>query len=267
MIGKKASRENLFESILYPSKAIADQFVTWVIETNKGLVLQGLIVEETADALILRDAEGRDTRVAKNDVDSRTKGPKSLMPEDVAVHFSEEELIDVVEYLLTLRTASLTVAGWHVIGPFDNRGGMEGLDIVYPPEKAFDLKGSYPGKVGKVSWRTIRPAANGYVDLQAFHGPYAADSVSYLAQEIESPDDQEATVLLGSDDGAKVWVNGVLVHTSRQTRAAVPEQDTFKVQLRKGVNRVLLKINNGDGPHGFYFTLLTEQEVKVNGRK
>ena len=32
MIGKKASRENLFESILLPSKAIADQYVQWQIE-------------------------------------------------------------------------------------------------------------------------------------------------------------------------------------------------------------------------------------------
>src|SRR5262249_53554841 len=30
-IGTKASRENLFESILFPSKAIADQYLTWVV--------------------------------------------------------------------------------------------------------------------------------------------------------------------------------------------------------------------------------------------
>ncbi len=35
VIGKKGSRENLFESILLPSKAIADQYLTWVIETNQ----------------------------------------------------------------------------------------------------------------------------------------------------------------------------------------------------------------------------------------
>ena len=46
MIGKKASRENLIESILYPSKAVADQFVTWVVTTNKGVVMQGLLVED-----------------------------------------------------------------------------------------------------------------------------------------------------------------------------------------------------------------------------
>ena len=51
MIGKKASRENLIESILYPSKAVADQFINWQIETKKGLSLGGLIVEETPAAV------------------------------------------------------------------------------------------------------------------------------------------------------------------------------------------------------------------------
>ena len=44
-IGTKASRENLFESLLYPSKAIADQFVNWQVTTKKGVTLGGLIVD------------------------------------------------------------------------------------------------------------------------------------------------------------------------------------------------------------------------------
>jgi hypothetical protein len=187
------------------------------------------------------------------------------MPEDLAVHFSEEELIDLVEYLLTLKTPALTLESWHIAGPFD--GGAEGLDRVFGPEKALDLTASYPGKHGKVSWRTVRPGAGGYVDLQAFFAPNSSDIVSYLTQEVESPADQDATVLLGSDDGAKLWVNGTLVHTTRATRAAAPEQDTVKVKLRKGTNRILVKIHNGNGPHGLYFTLVSEQEVKPAGKK
>jgi putative heme-binding domain-containing protein len=266
MIGKKASRENLIESILYPSKAIADQYLTWQIDTLRGQTLSGLIVEESADAVVLRDAEGRDTRIAKKNIEKRTKGTKSLMPEDLVVHLSEDELIDLVEYLATLRTAALAVDRWDIIGPFDNGNRMEGLDRVFPPEKVIDLKASYPGKFGKVTWRTVKPGAGGYVDLAAFFAPDSRNIVSYLTREIVSPVDQDATVLLGSDDGAKLWIDGKLVHMSRVTRAAAPEQDTVKVRLKKGMNRILLKINNGDGPHGFYLTVLTEQELKVVGK-
>jgi putative heme-binding domain-containing protein len=266
LVARKASRENLLESILLPSKAIADQFLTWQIETKRGVQLSGLIVEETADHVVLRDAEGRDTRVSKKDIAERTKSLKSLMPEDLVAHMSEDELVDMVEYLLTLKTPALAVDWYYIAGPFDNGAGMEGLDRVFPPEKAIDLKASYAGKSGKVSWRTVKPGAGGYVDLRAFFAPQSANIVSYLTRDFESPVDQEATVLLGSDDGAKLWINGRLAHTSRLTRAAAPEQDTVKVKLKKGTNRIVLKINNGDGPHGFFFTVLAEQELKL-GRK
>ena len=81
MIGKKASRENLIESILYPSKAIADQYLNWNIETKKGVTITGLLVEETPDHIVLRDANGKDTRIDTKDIESRTKNPNSLMPE------------------------------------------------------------------------------------------------------------------------------------------------------------------------------------------
>jgi putative membrane-bound dehydrogenase-like protein len=102
-IGKKASRDNLFESILLPNKAIADQYVVWVIETKKGTSQSGLLVEETADSLTLRDGNGKDMKIAKADVETRSKSPKSLMPEDLLVYMTEQDLVDMVEYLLTLK--------------------------------------------------------------------------------------------------------------------------------------------------------------------
>jgi putative membrane-bound dehydrogenase-like protein len=262
MIGKKASKENLFESILYPSKAVPDQYVTWQIETAKGLQQVGLLVEETAEGLTLRDANGKDTLIAKKDVASRTKSLKSLMPEDLVAYMTADDLVDLVACLYELRTPALTVDAWHISGRFDNGVGDAGLDEVFGPEKSVDLKATYRGKAGEVRWRTVRPDARGYVDLAAFFAPDSDETVSYLYQEIESPQDQEATLLLGTDDGCKLWVNGELVHTSRIHRPAAPAQDTVHLQLRRGVNRVLLKINNGNGAYGFYFTLLAEQELK-----
>ncbi len=102
-IGEKASRENLLESILYPSKAIADQFVTWIIETKQGLTLTGLIIEETPQYVLLRDANGKDTKIDRKDIDDRKKSPKSLMPEDLIGFLTEEDLLDLVEYLFSLK--------------------------------------------------------------------------------------------------------------------------------------------------------------------
>src|SRR5262249_47759744 len=128
MIGKKASRENLFESILYPSKAIADQYLTWNVETASGTSLSGLIVEEKPDYLVLRDANARDHKIAKKDIDSRTKSLVSIMPDNLLVYMTEDDLVDMVDYLFTLRTPSLTFDYWHIAGPFDNGEHDAGMD-------------------------------------------------------------------------------------------------------------------------------------------
>ena len=69
--------------------------------------------------------------------------------------------------------------------------------------------------------------------------------------------------LLGTDDGCKLFVNGKAVFGHARHESAAPERDQVRVRLKKGRNAVLLKINNGDGPHGFYFTVQAEQELKL----
>ena len=40
-------------------------------------------------------------------------------------------------------------------------------------------------------------------------------------------------------------------------------QDKVAIKLKKGNNTVLLKVANGVNPHGFYFTVLSKDEVKT----
>jgi putative heme-binding domain-containing protein len=261
-IGKKANRENLFESILYPSKVIADQYLNWIVDTKQGLTLAGLIVEETPQHILMRDSNGKDTKLEKKDIESRIKSPVSLMPDNLLVHMTEDDLIDVVEYLFSLKTPNLSMDYWLIIGPFDNGATDAGLDQVFPPEKEIDLKASYHGKAGKVGWKIVKPDGKGYVDLQAHYAGHSDEIVSYLYREIESAADQEALILTGTDDAAKLWVNGTQVSANRKRVLALPEADTVKVKLKKGKNAILLKINNSNGTHGFYFTMTAEQELK-----
>ncbi len=54
--GKEATDVYLVESILLPSKVIKKGFETVVITTKAGKTLTGLLAEERADAVVLRDA-------------------------------------------------------------------------------------------------------------------------------------------------------------------------------------------------------------------
>jgi putative membrane-bound dehydrogenase-like protein len=284
MIGKKASRENLFESLLYPDKAIADQFVQHIILDRQGVTITGVLIEETPEYVLLRDGLAKDHKIPKEDIENRGVSKKSIMPSDLVAHLSEAELVDIVAYLETLKTPALSVDVWQILGPFDNGPGDEGLlkslapesDLVRvardrslarnpadsgPPNATLPV-GPFEGKQGKVSWKTVRPNAEGYVDLAAFFSPNNRQIVSYLYKEIESPSDQEATILFGTDDGCRLWVNGQEVARHTRHEAAQPERDSVPIRLHKGRNTILLKINNGDGPHGFFFTILSDQELR-----
>ena len=264
MIGKKASRENLYESILIPSKAIADQYIQHQVTTNAEVTVTGLLVADSPQAITLRDANGKDTTIPKKDIEGPVRKLKvSIMPEDIVAALTEDELVDLVAYLMTLQTASLTPESFKVVGPFSAASMEAALDAEFGPEKMrFDQNMKFPAKVGELSWKTIRPDAKGYFDLAAMHGDAATNSTSYMYTEIESPVDQETELLLGADDGSRLWINGKPVFVSRDSFAARPEQYKVPVKLNKGVNTVLLKIANGNNPHGFYFTLTSKEETK-----
>jgi len=266
MIGKKASKENLFESVLLPSKAIADQYVQWKVDTVDAKSVIGLLVAESDSGLTIRDANGKDHTFATKDLDGpKQKSLVSIMPDNLVAALTEDEVIDMVEYMLTLKTASLTPESWHILGPFANDGADLALDTDLGVEstKAIDLSAAMKGKDGPIKWGTVKVNGTGYVDLMAHHGGKSPMSASYLYQVVDSPVDQDATLLFGNDDGAKVWVNGAKVFENREHLAASPERHKVPVKLKKGANTILIKIVNGGDPHGMYFALTSDQELNV----
>ncbi|MGZ7066111.1 MAG: glycoside hydrolase family 172 protein, partial [Candidatus Aminicenantales bacterium] len=143
---------------------------------------------------------------------------------------------------------------WNLIGPFQ-AADMNDLQTVYPPEKETDFAKKYKGKnEAEVGWRTVQADATGYVRLDSLVQPNEQALVYGLAYVL-SPDDRRATVLLGSDDGIRVWVNDEIVHTNPSYRGAEPDQDRFSVNLKKGWNKVQVKVLQGAGGWGYYFRL------------
>ncbi len=105
----------------------------------------------------------------------------------------------------------------------------------------------------------VAPGAQGFVDMKAAF-PVSDQMVGYAYGVLESDKDQTLTVQFGSDDGAIVWVNGKQVHRIWTAgRSALPANEQFPIQLRKGANDVLVKVDNGSGDWSFYFAALTEQ--------
>ena len=69
----------------------------------------------------------------------------------------------------------------------------------------------------------------------------------YLKAQVTAPEEIEAVLLLGSDDGVKAWLNGAVVHSNNLDRGLAVDQDMAPIRLKKGVNDLLLKVSQGGG--------------------
>ena len=102
-IGGKLSRQAFFESILYPSAGIAHSYESYVAVLNSGNVVTGIKVSETNDSVTLKTADALVRTFPKSDIDDLKKQAISLMPADLQKTMTTQDLVDVVEYLTTLK--------------------------------------------------------------------------------------------------------------------------------------------------------------------
>jgi putative heme-binding domain-containing protein len=101
-IGAKLSKEGLYTAILFPDQGISFGYEAWRIKLKDGSTAFGRIVSETEDKIDMQYMQQQQT-VQKPEIESRTKLENSLMPSNLQSSMTEEELVDLVEYLGGLR--------------------------------------------------------------------------------------------------------------------------------------------------------------------
>lgn len=94
-----------------------------------------------------------------------------------------------------------------------------------------------------------------YVDFFKFYTENQR-VVAYAACLLVAETDQTILLGFGSNDGAKLWLNGEPVWENHLPRGAEPDADWVRVHVHKGENRLLLKIDQGFGNWGFYLRIL-----------
>ncbi len=102
-IGSKLSREAMYVSILDPSAAVSHNFETYSILTLDGLAITGLLITQTYEAVTLRNSEGIDKTIDQEDIEIFKKQKTSLMPQDLQKLLTVDQLVNLVEYTLTLK--------------------------------------------------------------------------------------------------------------------------------------------------------------------
>jgi putative membrane-bound dehydrogenase-like protein len=94
-------REKLLQSILEPSREIGPSYVPWLIETTDGRTLIGLYIgEEIKGEHRYADPTGKVFLLHPNQIERREAAKQSIMPADLAKTLTDDELRDLIAFLL-----------------------------------------------------------------------------------------------------------------------------------------------------------------------
>ncbi|MEX2187435.1 MAG: PVC-type heme-binding CxxCH protein [Pirellulales bacterium] len=110
-IGDKLSLAAVYESILFPSAGIAHSYETYTLRLEDGSVVTGLLVSKTPEEIVIKGEDALNRTFKADEVDEMKKQPISIMPADLQKLMTVDELVDVAEYLTTLRKAKGAVGG------------------------------------------------------------------------------------------------------------------------------------------------------------
>jgi len=102
-IGKRYKAEELIESVLKPNAKLAQGYETYLFTTVKGLTISGFIVTESADAILIREANGVQRELRRSEIESRDQQKISAMPEGLAANLTPMQLADLLAYLQSVK--------------------------------------------------------------------------------------------------------------------------------------------------------------------
>ena len=101
-IGASAPADYLLDSLLNPSAKIKEGYRMSIVTLKNQNVISGAITRETRNALVIRSAFGKETRIPKMEIASRRISPVSMMPGGLVAGLREDELVDLLAYLSSL---------------------------------------------------------------------------------------------------------------------------------------------------------------------
>ena len=125
----------------------------------------------------------------------------------------------------------------------------------------------YEGKSVRISgkkyvWKYLE-SDDKIVDLDKHYNgaDYAA---AYACADIKMANSGKVLLGIGSDDGVKIWLNGELVHQNWVGRAANPDDDLVALNMKKGSNRLIIKVQDMQLGWGFCCRPLGKKQIADN---
>ncbi len=147
--------------------------------------------------------------------------------------------------------ASPFVKHYMLLGPFP-KTDVETIDKTLTPGSRLDLKATYTDMHGRaIEWRAAPTVGDGFLNLGTNLG-FESSAVGYALVYVYAAEATDSVLLLGSDDGATVWLNGSDIYRIDANRPPIPDEDTVPCRLNAGWNEVLCKVSQEGWGWGLY---------------
>jgi hypothetical protein len=176
-------------------------------------------------------------------------------------------------FLRHLGGSSVAWGRWFLLAPFDQPRGAKDIAPTFPPEEELgtmgagapgpDLARTFTGKAGEIiSWHEATqeadiggPGGLRPINLAAGLPPeQQGNAAGYLYRTIQADKAAKVPVLMGSDDGLRCWLNGRLIVDANVERALDPNAHQVVLDLRPGLNHLLVKVSQGAGEWEYKLT-------------
>jgi putative membrane-bound dehydrogenase-like protein len=96
---KNRPRDQILRDILYPSLTFAPQYHQYVVATNDGRLITGLLASSSATSYTIRRQGGEEVTVLRKDVEELSDTQAPLMPENLLEGLRPQEVADLLEFV------------------------------------------------------------------------------------------------------------------------------------------------------------------------
>ncbi|MES2573580.1 MAG: transglutaminase domain-containing protein [Bacteroidota bacterium] len=156
-----------------------------------------------------------------------------------------------------------TIDQWQFCGVFENLNGS-GLDIEYEPEiyakndKLFDANSN--GKIGWYNPKNIEHDAYHFFINESEYG----NGIIYAQTFIDSPEKKSYLLNFGANQGLKIFLNDREIYYNQDIKRANLDAYSIKINLEKGINRLLFKLSISSGSDYFSAQVKNVDNTTVN---
>ena len=97
------SKSQLLLDIIRPNAAIDNHFVEYLVETTDGTTVQGILLENNATGITVKQADNRTVPILRDSIERIQSSGKSLMPVGLEEGLSLQQMADLVSFLQNWR--------------------------------------------------------------------------------------------------------------------------------------------------------------------